>query len=215
MNTKTNILKRLCGLSILLNCVLRTVCSSHVPYQYTCKSWWGSPYTARTIATVAELAFYHQTVVTLELQSLWYTPENGADVLFWLWMLGEIFSWCGLILQIMIAIAIDDFVWCIWFILAFAYSKRPIRCLFVPVIFVYLLWHLPNVVHDVLMEEAGVVHQKGHDSLVNHLDTSGNWVIPSVLGKLLLYMILLMTEPTSEEQELIIITDTTQRHTSV
>ena len=213
MNTKTIILKRLGGLSILLNCVLRMVCpSQYVPYQYTCKSWWGSPYTARTIATVAELAFYHQAVVSLELQPLWYTPENGADVLLWLWMLGESLSWCGLIMQNAIANAIEDFVWCIWFILAYAYSKRPIRFLFVPVIFVYLLWHLPNVVHDVLMN-TGAVHQKGRESLVNHLDASGNWVIPSVLGKLLLYVILHVAEPTSEQER--IISDTTQRHTWV
>ena len=208
-----NRLKRLGGLSILLICVLRVVCpSQEVPYQYTCKSWWGSPYTARAIATVAELAFYHQAVVTLELQPLWCTPENRADVLFWLWMLGESLSWCGLILQSIIAIAIDDSVWCIWFILAVAYSKRLIRFLFVPVIFAYLFWQLPNVIHNVLMNTS-TVHQTRGDSLATHLDASGNWVLLSVMGELLLYASFLVAEPASEQEP--IVTDATQRHTSV
>lgn len=166
-------------MAILANCVVRSLCpSQYVPYRRTCESSLGSPYTARTIATVAEGVFYHQVALSLGLQRLWYTKTMGGGVLLWLWCVGEVLSWIGLVYQSAAADALEDMVWGVWFTLALLWSTRKIRYILVPVVFVYLLLHLPNVYSSL---KGGAPPTEG--------DVAA-WVVPSVNAKLLLYTIL-------------------------
>ena len=181
---------------ILVNCVVRSWCpSQYVPYQRTCKSWIGSPYTARTIATFAEFAFYRQASITLGISDLWYTEENGVGMLLWLWIFGEGLSWTGLVAQNAVANAVEDVVWSVWFAVALFRSKRPIRYIMVPVILVYVLWHLPHALSGLFNDPATHTRTPSTtNTLVSQLDDSGRWVVPSVVAKLALYVVLVVAE---------------------
>lgn len=184
---------------ILLNCIVRSWCpSQYVPYQRTCKLWLGSPHTARTIATFAEFAFYRQASITLGIKYLWYTKENGIGLLLWLWIFGESLSWTGLVAQNAVANAMEDVVWSVWFAVALFCSKRLVRYIMVPVIMVYIVWHLPHALSSLFAyPTAHATHAPSKlttNTLVSQLDDSGRWVVPSVVAKLAFYVVLVVVE---------------------
>ena len=108
---------------ILANCLIRSKCpSQYVPLQRTCSVFWGSPYFARTLATFAEFAFYRQVAITLGLSHMWWFGSLLA-----IWVVGELLSWIGLVLQNRIANATEDVVWCVWFIIAYLFSDSFLK----------------------------------------------------------------------------------------
>lgn len=174
--------------TILVNCVVRSLCpSQYVPYQRTCDHAIGSPYTARTIATFAELAFYYQVSMSLGLEELWYSYRSGVGLLLQLWLLGETLSWFGLVRQNATANASEDVVWFVWFVVAFVCSAHHARLMLVPVILAYVVWHFPRLF-------ATTTTRRPEDTpddkrVVAQLDESGQWVVPSVVAKLALYVV--------------------------
>jgi hypothetical protein len=185
---------QLCSfLAILANCLIRSACPSvYVPAQRTCSAFWGSPYFARTLATVAEGAFYYQTTRTLGIAHMW---NDAGGKLFWLWVFGEALSWVGLVFQSSIANALEDVVWCVWFAVAFGSSASPSRYILLPLIVYYLTVHLPSLVPTLQWAPSGRVGG-GVIPLVRTLDPSGDWVVPSVVAKLGAYMLFVALDTT-------------------
>jgi hypothetical protein len=195
---------QLCSfLAILANCLIRSACPSvYVPAQRTCSAFWGSPYFARTLATVAEGAFYYQTTRTLGIAHMW---NDAGGKLFWLWVFGEALSWVGLVFQSSIANALEDAVWCVWFAVAFGSSASPSRHVLLPLIVYYLTVHLPSLVPTLQWAPSSRVTGDGDDDdgnsndipLVRTLDPSGDWVVPSVVAKLGVYMLFAALDTTA------------------
>ena len=204
---------------LIANAVLRSTCpSQYVPLEATCTSPWGSPYTARFLATFAEFAFYRQVVQSLCLNTLW-SYSIAAPSLFWLWVIGETLSWGGIFSQKPIVNFMEDAVWATWFILAFALSSSWTRYLLIPVIAGYA-YHIPRM-WSRLEDDAQIVEERrrcdttstatadgpyydgaGCDEhernprtadgvpLVAQLSESGYWVELSTLLQLIMYIIL-------------------------
>jgi hypothetical protein len=198
---------QLCSfLAILANCLIRSACPSvYVPAQRTCSAFWGSPYFARTLATVAEGAFYYQTTRTLGIAHMW---NDAGGKLFWLWVFGEALSWVGLVFQSSIANALEDAVWCVWFAVAFGSSASPSRHVLLPLIVYYLTVHLPSLVPTLQWAPSSRVTGDGDTDdgngngnggipLVRTLDPSGDWVVPSVVAKLGVYMLFAALDTTA------------------
>ena len=177
---------------ILLNCVVRSVCPSlYVPARATCTTWIGSPYIARIIATFAEYFFYRQVTFTLDIQHLWTSsssPQGGW--LFWLWVFGETLSWIGLLFQNSIANALEDTLWCVWFTCAFCMSSHWSKYILVPVILYYVVVHLPSLIPTI--QPSHLIQWKWITDVeyVDSLGVEGNWVVPSVVAKFILFLIL-------------------------
>lgn len=195
---------------ITLNAVVRSICPSiYVPAQKTCLEWYGSPFVARTIATVAEFFFYRQVAHTLCItDSWWYTDSvhsplsscfsnvgwSYAGVLFWIWLIGETLSWIGLCFQNSNANALEDTVWCIWFIVAFCLSNHWSRFILVPIVLYYILIHLPSLIPTLDWNNPFALHPVSNVQYVPTLDKHGDWVVPSVCAKWALFIIFVYVE---------------------
>ena len=177
----------LASLAILSNAALRS-CNpcTYVPAQATCSQWYGSPLVARTVATVAEFAFYRQVAATLGLGRLWGVSTRGY--LFWLWFIGESLSWTGLLLQDQLANAVEDIVWAIWFAYTLTASQRPSRLLLIPIVTYYFVAHIPSLFAQLNCPP------KDSPPLVDKLGKDGAWVVPSVIVKAVLFFIFLLAQ---------------------
>ena len=172
---------------ILANCVIRSKCpSQYVPMQRTCATFWGSPYFARTLATFAEFAFYRQVARTLGISHMWWFGS-----LLGIWIIGECLSWIGLVLQNRVANATEDIMWCVWFIVAYLCSTNEAKYVLIPIIAYYVLVHIPFLIKD-LKESANTQNQTPEH--VDKLNTSGYWVVMSVIAKLILYILFVFIE---------------------
>ena len=178
----------LAAFSILMNAVVRAYNPCiYVPAQATCSQWYGSPYAARTIATVAEFVFYRQVALTLGLQHLWSVSAGGY--LFWLWFVGESTSWVGLLTQDPIANATEDIIWGVWFMGALTMSRCTMRLLLVPIVMYYFMVHIPSLFAQLRKPT------KPCAPVVDELGEDGAWVVPSVIIKAVLYFIFLLAQP--------------------
>ena len=76
---------------------------------------------------------------------MWLNNKH-AGILLILWFIAECTSWLGLIFQSYEANALEDVMWCIWFIIAFIYSKKEARYILIPIILYYITCHLPSLI---------------------------------------------------------------------
>ena len=165
---------------IFLNCSIRSCYpSQYVPIQQTCNLYIGSPYFARALATFAEFAFYRQVVLSLDILHLWY-----YGWLLGIWFVAEVLSWIGLLFQSKIANSIEDFLWMCWFIVAFLASDKTIRVILLPIILIYVVVDFP------MLYESFYSNEKV-ERYVKSLASCGDWVVGSVCGKLLIYLMFL------------------------
>ncbi len=178
------IIKYISFILIFFNFLIRSIYpSQYVPYQRTSPTFLGNVYFARTLATFAELAFYRQVTRSLNINKMWLNNKH-AGILLILWFIAEGTSWFGLIFQSYEANALEDLMWCIWFIIAFIYSKKEGRYILIPIILYYITCHLPSLI--IRLKNLPSLPIK---RLVICLDESGSWVVPSVIAKLILYII--------------------------
>ena len=183
------IIKYISFVIIFFNFLIRSIYpSQYVPYQRTSTSFLGNIYLARTLATFAELAFYRQVTRSLNVNKMWINNKS-IGILLALWFIAECISWIGLIFQSYEANALEDTMWCIWFILAFIYSKQNARYILIPIILYYITCHLPSLIIRLKNKPLTPVKQ-----LATCLDASGSWVVPSVTAKLILYIIFVYIE---------------------
>ena len=181
---------------IFLNFLIRSICpSQYVPYQRTCSTLWGDPYFARVLATFAEFAFYRQVTRSLEIDNLWINI-TCVGVLLILWLVAECVSWIGLVFQSYEANALEDTLWCVWFIVAFVYSKQQARHILIPIILYYICCHLPSLIFGLANKRSSAVQK-----LASQLDSSGSWVVPSVVAKLMLYILFVCIEVYNTKKE--------------
>lgn len=168
---------------IFLNCAIRSCYpSQYVPIQQTCNLYIGSPYFARALATVAEFAFYRQVVFSLDILHLWY-----YGWLLGIWFVAEVLSWIGLLFQSKIANSMEDFLWMCWFIVAFLASNKTFRVILLPIILIYIVVDFPMLYESFYSDE-------NVERYVSDLASCGDWVVGSVCGKLLIYLIFLGSE---------------------
>ena len=122
LNEPTNLLFLLLGaLFIILNSLIRLIYpSSYCPRTQITHSILGSPLTARTLATFAELAFYYIEAQTLQLP-FWNSPLGDLTTL------GEVLCWAHVLLQAELLGCIEDTIWTIYQIYAFLNSHVMLK----------------------------------------------------------------------------------------
>ena len=109
-----------------------------------------------------------------------------------IWVVGELLSWIGLVLQNRIANATEDVVWCVWFIIAYLFSMNEAKYILIPIIAYYIFVHIPFLIKDLRTNDTSQDHQTPEH--VTKLNTSGYWVVMSVIAKLILYVVFVFIE---------------------
>lgn len=94
--------------------------SSYCPRSQARGGWLAAPHVARSLATVAELAFYAAEAAALGLP-FWAAPLGGLT------LLGESLCWAHVLLQAELLGCLEDTVWTIYQAYALLMSTAPIK----------------------------------------------------------------------------------------
>ena len=181
---------------ILLNALTRSIApSAYVPASKTRLEWWASPIAARCIATVAEYAFYREEAAAFGLLDDW----NDYGATFRLWFFGEMISWMSLLGQSQAFSFIEDSTWAIFHIYVYTVSDSPERYILLPLIAYYLFVHLPTVCKEVDLNWQLLRDVPFTDKIDK---TSASWVVPSVLAKVVVFLIFVQVRHVQDTEQL-------------